>query len=160
MVTLLFFLFWHPPAMFSFWKPPFPISFLPPGVHSLPFAAFAVQSRAMDSCLIDHSPESQTYIARIFVKGIPGTRMISADASWSIEEVKEILHCKGDVRLATHSRQLAPHELIRDVYPGGCGHLLVLPRLRGGGKFATWESTAARQGLRVADLDDLSFLGR
>ena len=54
MVTLLFFLFWYPPAMFSFWKPPFPISFLPPGVHSLPFAAFAVQSRAMDCCLIDH----------------------------------------------------------------------------------------------------------
>ena len=157
MVALLFFLFWYPPAMFSFWKPPFPISFLPPWVHSLPFAAFAVQSRAMDSCLNDHSPESQTYMARIFVKGIPGTRMISADASWSIEEVKEILHCKGDVRLATHSRQLAPHELIRDVYPGGCGHLLVLPRLRGGGKFATWESTAARQGLRVADLDDLIF---
>ena len=49
MVALLFFLFWYPPAMFSFWKPPFPISFLPPGVHSLPFAAFAVQSRAMDS---------------------------------------------------------------------------------------------------------------
>ena len=143
MVTLLFFLFWYPPAMFSFWKPPFPISFLPPGVHSLPFAAFAVQSRAMDSCLNDHSPESQTYMARIFVKGIPGTRMISADASWSIEEVKEIL-CKGDVRLAPHSRQLAPHELIRNVYPGGCSHLLVLPRLRRGGKFATKHGSPSR----------------
>ena len=43
-----------------------------------------------------------------------------------MNEVKEILHCKGDVRLATHSRQLAAHELIRDVYPGGDG-----------GKFAT-----------------------
>ena len=71
---------------------------------------------------------------------------------------KRFLHCKGDVRLATHSRQLAPHELIRDVYPGGSGHLLVLPRLRGGGEvLLPGKSTAARQGLRVADLDDFDL---